>query len=207
MHFSFLHLQRHGIGFLALLSLLFAMCIATRAEVAPPTVEGFHTTSRNTPWELQGNSIPALLAEKSVKGPPGQGEHFFANTHWDLHWSYRYEEKDGGYVITLLSVTVDLQYTMPRRALPPGAADQVAAQWARFMKALTTHEIGHAENATQHGKALYTLLRKPRVFASVQELKDFIAAEGDQCIADARAADVEYDRKTQHGTTQGATLR
>ena len=207
MRSSFLHPQRHGIGFLALLSLLLAICNAACADETSQVVEGFHATSRNTPYELQGNSISALLAEKNTKGPLDEGKRLFAHTHWDLKWNYLYEERGDGFAITLLSVNVDLQFTMPHRELRPGVADQVAPQWTRFMKALTTHENGHAENANQHGKALYELLRKPRVFASEQALKDFIASEGGKCIAKARAADVEYDRKTQHGATQGATLR
>ncbi len=193
--------------FLALLFLCFAFCCTGHAEPLPPLAEGFRMTTRQTHYDLQGNSIQALQAEKNEKGPLDNGKRFFANTHWELRWSYRYEQKGGGSVITTLSVTADIHYTMPRRVLPPGETDHVAQQWARFIGALTTHEQGHAENGAQHGKALYALLRKPRVFASVQELKDFVATEGAKCLAEAKAADVAYDGRTEHGEKQGATLR
>ncbi len=192
--------------FLKPLFFLLALCLAAHAEVTPVT-EGFRTTVKRSDYTLEGNSIAALLAEKEAKGPLDNGKRFFANTHWDLHWNYRYEPRGGGFVITALSVTADIRYTMPRRVLPPGAQDQVAAQWARFLAATSVHEQGHAENAVRHGKALYDLLRKPRVFANAEELKTFIATEGGKCIADTTAADVEYDRQTGHGATQGATLR
>ena len=42
---------------------------------------------------------------------------------------------------------------------------------------------------------------------NLRELENFVKAEGDKCIADANATDLEYDSKTEHGATQGATLR
>lgn len=199
--------RRHSIRFLALLLLGLALCRTGRAEPLPPLAEGFRMTTRQASYDLQGNSIQALLAEKNEKGPLDNGKRFFAHTHWELHWNYRYEQKGGSFVITTLSVTADIHYTMPRRIPPTGEPDRVAQPWARFIGALNTHEQGHAENGAQHGKALYALLRKPRVFASAQELKDFVATEGAKCLAEAKAADVEYDERTEHGEKQGATLR
>lgn len=190
----------------ALICLIFALCTAAYAQT-PPLVEGFHTTTKRTDYNLEGNSITALNAEKDAKGPLDKGKRFFAHTHWDILWNYRYEPKDGGFVITVLSVTAEIHYTLPRRVLPPGVRDQVAAQWARFFAATSAHERGHAENAERRGKALYNLLRKHRVFASAEELEAFISAEGAKCVAEATAADVEFDRQTDHGAKQGATLR
>jgi predicted secreted Zn-dependent protease len=96
---------------------------------------------------------------------------------------------------------------MPKRIPPPNEPDRVAERWARFMAALSTHEQGHAQNAMDHGKALYEVLRAPHVFPSAEALKNFVHTEGNKCIAEAKAADKEYDRRTGHGATQGATLR
>ena len=192
---------------LTLCIILLGFVRTAHAEVAPPIVEGFRTATKQSPYEVQGNSIQTLVAEMKAKGPLDEGKRFFGKTHWDLRWNYRYEQKEGGFVITTLMVMADIQYQMPRRILPPDEADNVAPQWARFMAALTTHENGHGQNAIQHGKTLYAILRAHRVFASAQELKNFVKTEGDKCIADANATDVEYDRKTEHGATQGATLR
>jgi hypothetical protein len=51
------------------------------------------------------------------------------------------------------------------------------------------------------------VLRAPHVFPSAEALKNFVHTEGNKCIAEAKAADKEYDRRTGHGATQGATLR
>jgi predicted secreted Zn-dependent protease len=191
---------------LALASLLLAFPCTAGAETLPPIPEGFRPEVKQAPYDVQGNSVAALVAEKDAKGPMDDGKRFFAKTEWNLHWNYRYAARGGAFVITTLFVTAEITYRMPRRIPPPTEPDRVAAQWAQFMEALTKHEEGHAQNAIEHGKALYGALRAHGPFVSMQALKDFIQAEGDQCIAETREADKQYDARTGHGATQGATL-
>jgi len=192
---------------LARSSLLLAFLCAAGAETLPLLTEGFHPMVKDAPYDVQGNSVAELIAEKDAKGPLDDGKRFFAKTDWNLHWNYRYEPRGSGFVITTISVTADITYRMPHRVLPPAEPDPIAGKWARFIAALTTHEHGHAQNAIEHGKALYGALHANRTFASAQALKDFIRAEGDKCLAATREADKQYDARTSHGVTQGATLR
>ena len=182
------------------------LCTAGTGNAETPA-EGFRTTTKQSPYTVQGDSIAKLTAELNEKGPLDHGEKFHAKTDRQIHWHYRYERKGGGFAITTLTVTADIDCLLPRRTVPANQPDNLAAQWERYMAALTLHEHGHGQNAIDHAKALYATLRAHRVFATSQALEEFIRAEGDKCIADANAYDVEYDRKTKHGATQGATLR
>ena len=143
----------------------------------------------------------------SERGPVEKdGKRYFAKTDWIIKWQYRYENRQGRAVLTQVSVTVDVNYELPHWQQPATAGGRLGAEWARFSTALTTHERGHADNAIQHAKKLEAKLRQHGPFANREAMEAFVAAEGNQCVAEANAADLEYDRRTGHGAKQGAKL-
>lgn len=186
-----------------LISVLLCLArLSSWGDVLP--VEGVHPTTQTKYYDLTGQTMQKLIAQMNELGPvEADGKHYFAHTDWTLKWQYRYETRAGRLVLTRLSVAVDANSSIPRRQ----ATDRMAAEWARFSAAVALHERGHAENAMRHAKQLYATLRQHGPFASKEELEAFVNTQGNQCIADANAEDVEYDKRTNHGDTQGATLR
>ena len=181
-------------------------CVSSRGDVLP--VEGIHPTAHTKFYDITGQTVQQLVARMNEAGPvETDGKHYFARTDWTLKWQYRYETRAGRLVLTVVSLTVDANYSLPRKQPPAAGNDRMAAEWTRFLAAVALHERGHAENAMRHAKQLYATLRQQRTFANKEELEAFVNARGNQCIADASAEDLEYDKNTKHGDTQGATLR
>ncbi len=181
-------------------------CVPSPCEPLPQ--EGFRVAEQAKPYDLTGQSVQQLIAQMKETGPLGKdGKRYFGKTDWLIHWRYHYETRDGAVILTRVSVTVDATTIMPRRQPPTDGVDRMAAEWARFCAALTVHERGHAENPERHGRDLYAVLHGHGPFAGVQELETFIKTQGDKSVADANAEDIEYDKRTGHGATQGATLR
>lgn len=190
------------------LVLILTLALACLAKTSALNADdGFSTTTKQTTYVLQSNSVEKLVAEMKQKGPTDDGKRFFAKTDWQIRWNYEYDRENGGFVITKLSVRADITYRMPQRVLPAGTSDALAEKWARFLAALTLHEEGHAQIATTNAKALHEKLRSHGPFPNAQELEKFVKTEGGKCLQKARTEEVEYDRRTGHGATQGALLR
>ena len=180
-------------------------CATSWGEPLPQ--EGLQSAEHSKFYDLTGQSAKQLIAQMRETGPPGKdGKRYFGKTDWTIHWRYHYETRGGSVILTRVSVTTDVTTIMPRRQALANGADRMAAEWARFLAALGVHERGHAENAQRHAKQLYAVLHGHGPFASAQELEAFVKMQGDKCIADANAEDLEYDKRTGHGDTQGATL-
>lgn len=179
--------------------------VTSWSEPLPP--EGVQSAEHAKFYELTGASAQELIAQMKEAGPLGKdGKRYFGKTDWTIHWRYHYEARGGSAILTRVSVTTDVTTIMPRRQAPANAGDRMAKEWVRFLAALAVHERGHAENAQRHAKHLYAVLHDHGPFASAQDLEAFVKTQGDKCITDAQTADVEYDKRTGHGNTQGATL-
>ncbi len=192
--------------FRALPATLLVLLLAAALHAKPPP-DGFTTSIRHAPYDVRGSTTRELVREMQAKGPAEEGRRFFGRTEWSIRWNYLRERRDGAHVIRSITVAVNITHRLPRRIPTQGERDDLAAEWARFFRALTTHEQGHARNALQHGKALHAKLLAHGPFASARELEEYVRTEGAKCIAETRAADIEYDRRTEHGATQGAMLR
>ena len=181
-------------------------CTSSWGEPLPQ--EGVQSSEHSKFYDLTGQSARQIIAQMKEQGPPGKdGKRYFGKTDWTINWRYHYETRGGAVVFTRLSVTVDTTFILPRRQASTTGADRMAAEWARFSAALAVHERGHAENAIRHAKQLYAALHGHGPFGSAQELEAFVKTQGDKYIAEANAEDMEYDKQTNHGDTQGATLR
>ena len=173
----------------------------------PLAQEGLHSAEHAKTYDLAGQSAQQLIAQMKKTGPLDKdGKRYFGKTDWTINWRYHYETRGRSVIFTRLSVTADVTIILPRRQAPATGGDPMAAEWARFSAALAVHERGHAENAHRHATQLYALLQGHGPFSNAQELETFVKTEGDKCIASTTAEDDEYDKRTRHGDTQGATL-
>lgn len=184
------------------------LCLASVSSWSEPLPqEGFHLAEHAKSYDLTGQSAKQLIAQMKETGPLRKdGKRYFGKTDWTINWRYHYETRGGAVVLTRVAVTVNATTIMPQRQLAANDADPMAAEWARFSAALAVHERGHAENAKRHARQLYAVLHGHGPFSSAQELEAFVKTQGDKSVADANAEDIEYDKRTGHGNTQGATL-
>lgn len=204
--------QRHRVrlfrshGFYALVLGLGSVVLAA---TAPEPVPKVHTTTNTTYYEVEGGSSAMVGTQINSRGPVGKddGAIHAAVTNYDIKWKYKTRRQEDGFAIVDLLVSLDLACIMPRKKPSQKIGDAFESEWKRFLAALTVHERGHVEHDVRMAEGLLAKLGERRRFKSVEELKAFVEAESSRCLAECAKANVDYDRRTNHGATQGATLR
>jgi predicted secreted Zn-dependent protease len=156
---------------------------------------------------VSGDNASELRADLDRKRPPSPGgRRFDANVLWSLTWSFHFDPQQRA--CALADATVDLQMLVRLPVLASDAAPSQAIRerWDDFALLLETHEAGHVDTYFEGARNLQDAFAEVQAAASCDELRTVLADMGASAIDAIRAADVEYDRQTDHGRTQGATF-
>jgi predicted secreted Zn-dependent protease len=155
-------------------------------------------------YEVGGETAKDIRAEMDRLGPISQttNRRFDATTRWYVKWTYRYRNVGQDCAIARVSVTVDIDITMPRLKEDSSAA--LARAFNEFSEKLLAHEEGHAQTGIEIGKRIEVAIRDMPPQQTCDALGHAANALGDRLIKEGNQMDVEYDARTQHGRTQGA---
>lgn len=128
------------------------------------------------------------------------------HTQSSFRYRYDYASSSEGCAITRTTVAARIVFTMPRWK-PKGKPDPfLVFEWNRFIEALWIHERGHALRALAAKRAVEKILRNLGVFPTCDELRASAETAIGQVLGKLTARNRAYDRKTDHGATQGATI-
>lgn len=192
-------------------------CATGQAEADPtaptlsPDSPGLHVNvTPNMTYTIYGNNSNEINTQMArctpITADSDEGR-FAASTNYAINWIFQYQGNGAGQCsITMVSVGVTVTQEYPSWQATAGANPATATNWQAFINNLHTHENGHSE------------LDKA---AAATILRDLQSLPPSDCgtisaIANARAnADMDalnqannaYDASTNHGLTQGATLR
>ena len=144
-------------------------------------------------YEVTGADPRSIRRSINERRPsdPRTGEKFDGRTDTTYSWTGR--GRPGGCDVTF---TRTVEITLPRLAAPERLSAAERAEWTRYMTALIAHERNHALIALKGMTAIDERLRAglcSEGAAATKPLQDAIAA-----------AQVEYDRRTEHGKLEGA---
>jgi predicted secreted Zn-dependent protease len=140
----------------------------------------------------------AVLDQKSIKG-------FHGLTTWKVSYQYRWKTMpDGRCVVTEVVPSFEGEIRMPRWVPGERVGSEQRREWERYSAALKVHEEGHAENGQRLAAAIAQLSGMQVTCGAADAA---VKQRFDALLQQAQAADLEYDRRTNHGATQGATLR
>ena len=149
-------------------------------------------------YDVSGDTAEELAEEMERDGPNG----FAGFVEWFITWDWDQSDSEPCYVPSG-SVTVRTVTTLPDWADRGSASANLGNRWDDFLETLMEHEVGHARNATRTGERIESLLESassPTCRALSRDLDD----EAYEELDDARQWDIQYDRRTRHGATQGA---
>ena len=162
-------------------------------------------------YDLKGDNRDELFAQMRLKGPidPADGNRYFGFTTWHVNWHFDTSQNSDRYWIGRADVTLTINTSLPKRIASQAgdfANDRFLSEWTRYSGALRYHESGHSQNATSCAREIFEKLTEPRTFASRHELDEYVSSETRRSLQKANQADIDYDKSTKHGTTQGACL-
>ena len=179
--------------------LLFACCLPLTgaAQVRDDLVTRY--------YEVQVRPGDSLNRQVRAASPIREGgEVFYGHTHWNVHWDYRWNsEASGRCRLTSVQVSLRTEILLPQLR---DADSRQAAAFERFIAALRRHEMGHYE----HGKQAAAEIERDLLGLPPADSCAALEAQANQgaqrSIARYAAMDVQYDRETRHGVSQGARL-
>jgi predicted secreted Zn-dependent protease len=180
------------------LLLLVSIC---RCVTAAPVVAEDEST-----YAISGANAAALRSDMHRLGPYHDGKSYSAYTYYYVKWHYEHTSKNDGCVITSQQVTVDTNSTYPHWLNYAAASPAMQQRWNTFLDNLKIHERVHIEHGRLAANEIDTMLAALTAMQNCNILENVINQQADNILEKYKEEDMEYDRVTNHGITQGATL-
>lgn len=139
----------------------------------------------------------ARSLERSRPTDPNDGQKVTALTNWTMGYSWN-EDDRGGCDLSHAMLRFQATIIFPRLVAKADLPADVRQRWRAFSDALLRHESNHVRYAWTH---------RGDVLRAVQASScSRAAADGNRAIGAIVEHDLEYDRATRHGETEGAVF-
>jgi len=170
--------------------------LAALAQDTMTVTTNYYTVDGTTARELRA----ALDQSRSLKGQSASD----ARTDWDIHWSYQTISSATECRLRSVEIRTTITITLPRWVSSSKAAPDLQQRWQSYLKALLKHEEGHRALAQIAAAEVGKQVRSIKGAPSCDALGESIKTKANATIAEYREKEAQYDRKTEHGATQGA---
>ncbi|MBW4487924.1 MAG: DUF922 domain-containing Zn-dependent protease [Trichocoleus desertorum ATA4-8-CV12] len=158
-------------------------------------------------YPVTGSTVQHLRSDIAHLSPVTQGgQHYDANTDWYVRWSYRYVRTGISCSMSHVSSHVDITFTLPKWQTASKASRSLMNQWSHYSAALQLHEDGHKDHGIAAGQEVLRTLSNLPAYPSCRALEAAANTTARKVIQHYNQRDVEYDRNTGHGFTQGAVF-
>lgn len=179
--------------------LLSAVCAAPPAGAEPLLETGY------VYYPVSSPSRAELTARLNRATPIRQnGNPFHGYTAAKIDWKFWWRTENRRCSITRVEVRVDVIFTLPRLEDSPA---EVRAVWERWYPQLVRHEIGHRDNALAAARRIEAGIRALPGQPDCRALEQRANALGNRLVDELAAIDRDYDKRTNYGETQGASIR
>ena len=179
---------------------------AATAPVIDDYTEGRVTVNTNTEeYTISGDTADELVRSMDRAGPMDQpiGRRS-GHTQWHVDYHYRYERSAQGCRTRPVSTQVNISYEMPHWATETNARPSLQTEWDRYLAALWVHEQGHGDHGIQAANDIKAELEALPPEADCEAAGARANAVAHEIRERYAQIDVDYDRQTKGGKTQGA---
>ena len=114
------------------------------------------------------------------------------------HFQWRWPIINGVCDLRRATVEFHASVTLPRLVNVSSLSDGIQREWTRYLAGIEEHEKGHLLNAWTRRDDVLTAIKN----ATCDTANDAAKA----VLKEINQADVDYDRRTDHGRRQGATF-
>jgi predicted secreted Zn-dependent protease len=158
-------------------------------------------------YSISGATASDLRSQMKRHGPRDSimAQRFDARVDWRVNWSFRYAINQHQCTMQRVTTKVHVTYTLPQWIPPTGVARSLVTQWNHYLEALQHHEDGHKDHGVAASQAILRTLT-PLTAASCRDLEHMAKTAAQKVIQTYNQKDLEYDRLTRHGYTQGAVF-
>lgn len=148
-------------------------------------------------YDVSGNSLFEIRRALNRVRPrdPNDGLGVDALSSWYIAWRWP-GNPDGGCDLSRAEIRFSASIRMPRLVETAATPAAVRTRWRAYAASLARHEANHVRHAWEN---------RSRVLAAIRAST---CADADRAARAAIAAlarhDLDYDRRTRHGATEGA---
>jgi predicted secreted Zn-dependent protease len=194
-------MTKHKLLFAVIIFILAALALSGAAYAEP------HVKIKYNYYEIQGTTAKELRQEMNLSGPLDKGEkRYDAETKWHVRWQYWFGKNRYECWINRVTTEVEVIFTFPKWKRSKKISGDLEQQWLNYMKALQEHENGHKEFGINAAKEIEGRLMSLRPLRSCNALENMANSIANQIIDKYIKIQIEYDRRTDHGRTQGAVF-
>lgn len=188
------------------LILVLFVCFAGQGALSQTRQEGIVVQIDTTYYTVRGGSVENLRSQVKTLGPQKGGKRYDAGTEYQIRWRYRSVTANGICRFDSAVVLLNVKFIYPRWEIPPSASERLVQTWKRYYTNLLRHEDGHLDLALTGSRELLQAIKEilPEITCRSIEAKADSFAEA--IVASVQKKQVEYDRITDHGATQGVRL-
>ena len=155
-------------------------------------------------YNVKANSVSGLTSAVNLASPiKNDGEIFHGLTEWSIQWRYKFLKTRSSCKLNQVETNLTLSYTMPQLLTDKESVNQV---WQLWYVNLHKHELGHGDLAKQVAKALNDSLIQLTEYDNCKRLEKDANQLGYDYLTQLNEQSAAYDKKTNHGETQGAWL-
>jgi predicted secreted Zn-dependent protease len=155
---------------------------------------------------VAGSTLREIRQSINRVRPGGEKAGHDALTAWKVGWNVRFGSVAGEYRVTSFTTTTTIVITMPSWRAPTNAAPAVLGKWMSYYSALQKHESTHATNGMLAAEALRQRVRELGPDSDHKRLQQRVQVVADTTIEEFKKRDKDFDRETNHGRKDGASL-
>ena len=189
-----------------LMVILFLGNAAPAADAPRGRIETIAATEH---YEVRGRNVTEVRKVMNEQGPRNGklNRRFDARTDWEVNWKYQYDgalAKQGFFRLTKWQIDLKVNVIMPKWENVAEALPFERRAWQVYLARLKLHEDGHVKIAERTAVALNESLNTIGFYTSKAKLEGAIKERANKILRKYSGQHIDYDRRTQHGKTQGA---
>jgi len=157
-------------------------------------------------YSIKTTSAHDLYADLNHSSPIKEHNQIFhGRTDTNINWYFWWATDNGNCRISKVSTDVEVIYTLPK-LLNESNDDKLKEIWIQWYPALVKHEENHAAHAVSIAYQIEDTIRNITPAANCKKLETLANKAGNKLIMKLHQIDAMYDKKTEHGKTEGAAL-
>ena len=184
--------------------MLLALALALPACM-PPAYAAVDIDDQVERYPITGSTPADLRREMNAKGPhSSDGRRFDGHTRWHVSWRYQYSNSGSGCTIASVNTSVKVTMTLPEWRNEGSANGDTRRHWSGYIVALERHEQGHRRHGIDAANEVDRAIAALPPAGNCDALGANANALGMSILRKYNQRDLDYDRDTRHGATQGA---
>jgi predicted secreted Zn-dependent protease len=181
------------------------LCLLPLSLAAGPAaaevVQSLEVKTYDVPYRADISLRKAIRSASPIRHG-GKTFHGFTRWHvnWQLWWTHT---SDGGCALRKTQTRVNGVISLP---VLQGAPDDVRQVFDQYLTALRRHEMGHYQFALDAAQQIDRQILALPPQATCTLLESTVNGIGKRILDKTIREEIEYDRRTRHGQTEGVTL-